>query len=77
MTLIPPKSPAQLLDMYFNDLRSHFLEAAATLDRLERAGISNDPAAMEKLANLLKAASVLSDNKPERAKRFLEELSDK
>ena len=33
-----PKGAAELLDMYFLDMRSALLEVAATLDRIERVG---------------------------------------
>jgi len=73
----PAKSPDELLDMYFNDLRSHFLEAAATLDRLDRAGIAQSAAGRRKLDTLLAAASVLSEKQLGRAERFLTALSEK
>lgn len=73
----PPKSSSELLDMYYNELRSHLLEVAATIDRLERAGLRQDPAGTARVSELLAAASVINGGKPARAKRFLEALSVK
>lgn len=71
MNLVPPKSGPQLLDLYYLELRSHLLEAAAILDRLERAGLTADP----KLNRLLDAGRVLHDGEAERARRLQERLS--
>lgn len=72
MSLAPVKSPEELLDLYYDDLRSHLLEVAAAFDRIERAGACDDP----RLALLRRIAILAVDGKPERACRLLEELSE-
>lgn len=67
-------TPEKLLDLYYHDLRSHLLETAACLDRLERAG--GLPEQDQRLQRLREAASVVLDDQPERARRFLEILSE-
>ena len=62
----------KLLDLYYHELRSHLLEAAATIDRFEKAGLNENA----RLQRLLQAAEAVLDNKKDRAKRFLEALSD-
>ena len=71
MALTPPRGAAQLLDLYYADIRSHLLEVAAAFDRLERAGGTDDP----RLKELRRVARIAVDDQPERAQRFLEELS--
>ena len=70
-TAAPPKSGAELLDMYYLDLRSHLLEIAAGLDRIERTGGAADP----RLARLRRAAAIATDGGPDRVIRLLESLS--
>ena len=70
----PPKSGDELLEMYYLDIRSHLLEAAAALDRIERAGGSTQA---PRLARLLKAAEIAIGPGPDRATRMHEFLSDK
>ena len=67
----PPRSAAQLLDLYYHDMRSHLLEVAAALDRLDRAPGETD----SRLPRLLEAARVALDDRGDRARRFLEFLS--
>lgn len=67
-----PKSPAELLDLYYLDMRCHLLELAAALDRLDRAG---GAAADPRLVRLRAAARIALDEAPERARRLLEALS--
>lgn len=71
MPLAPVKTPEQLLDLYYHDLRSHLLELAAGFDRIERAGASADP----RLDRLRQIAGIAVDEQPDRARRLLEELS--
>jgi len=71
MALTPPKSVRELLDLYGADLRSHLLEVAAAFDRIERAGGANDP----RLEALRRVARIAVDDRPDRARRFLEGLS--
>ena len=72
MALVPPKSAQELLDQYWADMRSHLLEVAAAFDRLDRAGGLADP----RLHTLRRVARIAVDEQPERARRFLEELSE-
>ena len=72
MALTPPKTATELLDLYWADLRSHLLEVAAIFDRLERAGGGEE----RRLPALRRAARIALDDQPERARRFLEELSE-
>jgi hypothetical protein len=71
MPLAPPKTPEQLLDLYYHDMRSHLLEVAAAFDRIERGGACTD----ERLARLRQIALIAVDDQPNRAQRLLEELS--
>ncbi len=68
------KTAAELLEMYYHDIRSHLLETAAAFDRFERvAGAEfSDP----RLSALRMIAGIACDDRPERAKRLLEALSD-
>lgn len=70
-TAVSPKSGTELLDMYYLDLRSHLLEVAAGLDRIDRAGGAADP----RLARLRQAAAIAADSRPDRVLRLLESLS--
>ncbi len=71
MAPAPPKTAKELLDLYYADMRSHLLEVAAAFDRLDRAGGTDDP----RLAALRRVARIAVDDRPDRARRFLEELS--
>jgi hypothetical protein len=72
MALTPPKTAKELLDLYYADMRSHLLEVAAAFDRLDRAGGTDDP----RLRALRRVARTAVDDRPDRARRFLEELSE-
>jgi len=72
MALTPPKTAAELLDLYWADMRSHLLEVAAAFDRLDRAGGVDDP----RLDAFRRVARIAVDEHPDRARRFLEELSE-
>ncbi len=65
---------AELLDLYYHEMRSHLLEVAAALDRIERAG-GSIPGGDVRLKRLLAAARIAVGDEPERAQRFLEYLS--
>ncbi|MDT8392145.1 MAG: hypothetical protein RRC34_16710 [Lentisphaeria bacterium] len=71
MTLTPPKTADELLDMYYHDLRSYLLEVAAGFDRIERAGNTDD----HRLAKLRAIATIAVDDNPDRAARLLTTLS--
>lgn len=73
MALTSPKKAKELLDLYWADMRSHLLEVAAAFDRLDRAGgVDDDP----RLGALRRVARIAVDDQPDRARRFLEELSE-
>jgi len=69
----PVKSAREILDLYYNDMRSHLLEVAAAFDRIERAGGAEaDP----RLQQLRAAAAVaVAESGSDRTKAFLELLS--
>ena len=73
--LAPPKSASELLDMYYLEARSHLLETAAILDRIERG--AGSPAAMAdpRIQKLFDACDILKDQKTNRAEQFLKALS--
>lgn len=65
-------SPRALVDHGFVPVRAKLIEVAAFLDRVERYGATDD----FRCVALRKAARLLVDGKPERARRILEQLSD-
>lgn len=65
-------SPRALVDHGFVPVRAKLIEVAAFLDRVERYGAADD----FRCVALRKAAKLLVDGKPERARRILEHLSD-
>lgn len=68
------KSGPELFALYYHDVRSHLLEAAAAFDRFDKAGVTTEKE--PRLLKLREIAAIVCDSKPERAKRFLEALSD-
>ena len=66
-----PKTGPELLDLYYHDMRSHAIELAAALDRLDRAGAAAEP----RLRRLRQAMAIAVGDQPDRARRFLELLS--
>ena len=74
MSSTPPQPASQgdaLAQLYALELRSHLLESAAILDRLEAAGGSQDP----RWQAVVAAAAIIVDGRPDRARRFQEKLS--
>jgi hypothetical protein len=67
----PPAATA-LLDQDFIAMRARLLEIAAYLDRLDRAGGTDD----FRLAAFLRAVQELSSASPDRTRRILELWSD-
>lgn len=65
-------SPRAVVDHGFVPVRAKLIEVAAFFDRVERHGAAED----FRCAALRKAAKVIVDGKPERARRILESLSD-
>jgi hypothetical protein len=71
-----PKSAAELLDMYFFDMRSALLETAATLDRIERAEGGETVFSDPRLKKIQEAYELLKNGKNNRAEQFLILFSD-
>jgi hypothetical protein len=61
------------VDMYFMEHRAKLIDVAAFLDRVDRAGEGPDDFRMVAFRDAIK---ILSDGKPERARRVLELFSD-
>jgi hypothetical protein len=66
---IPPRA---VVDHGFIPVRAKLIEVAAFFDRVERYGAADD----FRCDALRKAAALLVDGKPQRARRILEKLSD-
>lgn len=75
-TTTPPYSREQAIDLYFIEHRGKLLDIAAFLDRVDRAAPKGAVAEDFRVAAFRRALAVLSDGKPERARRVLEALSD-
>lgn len=75
--LSPPKGAAELLDMYYNDMRSHMLEVAAAFDRLERAKGFEKISGDKRLELLRKAAKLIAGSESEKAEKFQLLMSEK
>ena len=75
-----PLTQTQILDRYFLEHRSKLLDIAAFLDRVDRARpethIDTETNEDFRLDAFRAALKLLTDNKPQRTKRILEELSD-
>lgn len=74
--LTPPKKAQQLLDLYFLDARSHLLEVAAILDRIERAPGGAEALVDTRMVKLRDACNILCSNCSNRAKSFLRLFSE-
>lgn len=71
--LAPVADPVRaVVDHGFIAVRAKLIEVAAFFDRVERHGVAGD----FRCAALRRAAKLLSDGRPERARRILESLSD-
>ncbi len=73
--IIPPKSANDLLGMYYLEARSHLLETAAILDRIERAPGGNTALDDPRIKNIFKLCKLLANEKENRAEKFLNMLS--
>ncbi len=62
----------ELLDLQFIDARARLIDIAAFLDRIERSPGDAD----SRLDYFKNNLSILSDNRPDRARRVLEGFSD-
>ena len=70
----PPLSKRAVADRYFLEHRAKAIDIAAFLDRVDRA--TGDGADDVRVRALEACCRVLVDGKPDRARRFLELLSD-
>ena len=70
-----PQSSAEMVDMYFLENRAKLIDIAAFLDRLERAS-DTDASDDFRIKAFAKAAAVITDGAPDKAKRILEIFSD-
>ncbi|MES2695691.1 MAG: hypothetical protein V4773_19615 [Verrucomicrobiota bacterium] len=69
---LPACPPRAIVDLGFIPVRAKLIEVAAFLDRVERYGAAGD----FRCVALRRAAKLLLDGRPERARRMLESLSD-
>jgi hypothetical protein len=77
MSGVCPMSRHQVIDTYFLEHRAKVLDLAAFLDRVERVGPGCPGAADDfRMAALLRALAIVSDGRPDRARRVLETWSD-
>jgi len=70
----PPLSKRAVVDRYFLEHRAKVLDIAAFLDRFDRA--QGDGADDYRVTALHACCAILTDGKPDRARRVLELLSD-
>lgn len=76
-TPIPiPLTRSQVIDTYFMEHRGKLLDLAAFLDRVDRASAPPGSPDDFRIAALRSAAAILTDGRPDRARRILELLSD-
>lgn len=75
--LSPPMDAAALLDMYYNDMRSHLLEVAAAFDRLARAKGFNKIEKDKRLGVLRECALLIAGDEGEKAEKFQWLMSEK
>lgn len=77
--LAPGKTGAQILDMYYLEARSHLLETAAILDRIQRAaaqsGQSGEVMKDPRIKRLFRICDILSRPETDRARDVLDMLS--
>ena len=73
--LKPPKSGEALMDMYYLEARSHLLETAAILDRIERAAAGSEALEAPKMQELFQACEILPIQGEPRAEKMLMHLS--
>lgn len=71
-----PKTGPELLDMYFLYARSHLLETASILDRIQRAPEGDKAFADPRIGQLLAACDIIKDPAGNRGERFQLLFSD-
>ena len=74
--LSSPKTADELLDTYFLEARSHLLETAAVLDRIERAPDGAKALSDPRIKQLFDACEILTSVTGNRAEQFLRLFSD-
>ncbi len=73
----PSMTRKQVVDTYFMEHRGKLLDIAAFLDRVDRAAPGDVRGKSDfRVEALLRAAAVIGDGRPDRARRILELLSD-
>lgn len=70
-----PATREQVIDLYFMEHRAKLIDLAAFLDRMDRAA-SKERSDDFRVTAFRQALAILSDGKPERARRVLELFSD-
>ena len=65
-----PKTGPELLDMYFLFARSHLLETASILDRIQRAPDGDKAFADQRVRQLIAACDIIKDPEDNRGERF-------
>ncbi len=78
-----PASRPKVIDLYFLEHRAKLLDIAAFLDRIDRAApASSEPGCVApenenfRIEAMKRAIAILTDGKPERARRIQELFSD-
>lgn len=70
-----PLASTEMVDMYFLEHRAKLIDIAAFLDRLDRASDAKSSDDF-RIKAFNKAAAIITDSSPEKAKRILEVFSD-
>ena len=70
-----PASRSKVVDLYFLEHRAKLIDIASFLDRVDRARADDDETDF-RVEAFCRALAILSDGKPQRARRVLELLSD-
>jgi hypothetical protein len=70
-----PATREKVIDLYFMEHRAKLIDIAAFLDRFDRAAASAGPEDF-RMAAFRRAAAVLAEGQPGRAKRILDLFSD-
>ena len=71
-----PRNASELLDLYFLEIRCNLLEAAAGLDRIDRAEGADAVKADPRYRNLTESLAILAEGGTHRARNFLMKFSD-
>jgi len=70
------KDAQELLEMYYLEIRSHLLEAAAGIDRIAAAAGGDDAMQDPRMTRVMESLDLLREPGTDRAPRFLELFSD-